>query len=142
MLTLYVIITLFKRFRQRLCFVWDDSCRFCERSKDKAKWLDWLDRLEVVGQSQVATVDPDWVEGYTPEQGDKGMFIRPIAKPSKAYYGFYALRRLVWALPLTWVTIPFWYIPGVPWTGERVYAWIAANRKRFGGCKPDGTCDL
>lgn len=139
---MFTLTKLFKRFTQPLCFVWDDSCRFCEQSKNKAQWLDWCNRLQIVGQSKVTTVPPAWVEGYNPELGDKGMFIRPIGEPSKAYYGFYALRRLVWALPLTWVTVPVWYIPGVPWVGERIYAWIAANRKRFGGCNTDNTCDL
>lgn len=132
---------LFQRFAEPLCFVWDDSCRFCARSKNLAQALDWLHRLHIVGQSEVGDVLPEWVVGYTPEEGSKGLFIRSLGETPKAYYGFFAVRRLVWVLPIAWITLPFWYLPGVSWVGQKVYAWIAANRQKLGGCNGDGSCE-
>ncbi|MEX0878117.1 MAG: DCC1-like thiol-disulfide oxidoreductase family protein [Thermoanaerobaculia bacterium] len=63
-----------------------------------------------------------------------------VATPrGRIHSGFDAYRALAWALPLAWPVAPFLYVPGVPWVGRRVYAAVAARRRRLGCPVAPGT---
>jgi hypothetical protein len=62
------------------------------------------------------------------------MYARVQGEPP--HRGFYAFRRLLWFSPLMWPLLPLFYFPGVSLPGERIYAWVARNRKDF-GCESD-----
>ena len=36
---------------------------------------------------------------------------------------------------------PLYYIPGIPWLGDRLYKWVARNRFRLVPCH-DGVCTI
>lgn len=67
-----------------------------------------------------------------------------IDRAGRIHRGFHAWRRLAREFPLTWLIVPFLYVPPVPHVGGVVYRWIAAHRHRVrlpGGASP-GSCEL
>ncbi|MGE5701472.1 MAG: thiol-disulfide oxidoreductase DCC family protein [Clostridia bacterium] len=55
--------------------------------------------------------------------------------------GFYAVRYLLAYTKLFWLA-PLLYIPGIPWIGVKLYAWVANNRYRlFGEWKEEVSSD-
>ena len=59
---------------------------------------------------------------------DRAMHIK--LPGGKTYKGFYAFRQLTHHLPVLWIFASFLYIPGIPTIGRKVYAHIAARRKK------------
>ncbi len=120
------------KFQTPLVLVWDSHCRFCQRWAERIHRWDWLKRVHLVDSENVHTVPADWLTGWTPEIAERSFWVRPISTRSKGYEGFYAIRRLAWALPILWLIIPVLYLPPVPWLGGRIYAWVAAHRHQLG----------
>jgi predicted DCC family thiol-disulfide oxidoreductase YuxK len=118
---------------QRLDVVYDGLCRFCIRSIRVIRSLDVLRRVafhdandrEAVAAAFPALADADL---------DDAMYA--VDARGRRYRGFYAFRRLAWALPPVWWLIPLLYVPGVSFVGERIYGYIARNRSRL-GCRVD-----
>jgi predicted DCC family thiol-disulfide oxidoreductase YuxK len=106
--------------------LFDGQCRLCRRSV----W--WLTKLDVFkslayidfhNTQERTTVAPN----LTLEELDKAMH---IALPNNSFKkGFYAFREITKTLPVLWVLWPILYVPGVPFIGEKVYAYIASKRK-------------
>lgn len=129
-----------QRFNTPVCLIWDDSCKFCERSKIIISFFDIRKRVFPVGKSKRMTVPEEWTKGYDDNAFEKGLFVRGLGHDDRPAYGFYALRRLCWCLPIGWLFLPLLYIPGIPWIGAKLYAWVAKNRKKLGGCSDE--CSL
>src|SRR5262249_12730354 len=60
-----------------------------------------------------------------------------VARTGRITAGFDAMRSLAAWLPLCWPLALFGYLPGVAWTGRRVYNRFAATRPRDVPCTDD-----
>lgn len=112
--------------------IFDGQCGFCIRSLKVVRALDIRGALRFHDANQ-----PETLELFPELRGadlTEAMYARVQGEP--AHRGFYAFRRVLWSSPLMWPLIPLLYFPGVSFLGERVYAWVARNRKNF-GCESD-----
>jgi predicted DCC family thiol-disulfide oxidoreductase YuxK len=116
----------------KIAVLYDAACHLCRRSMFVLLLLDHLHRLRAVNFR-----DTVLRKKYAPDIAlidlDRSMHIK---MPKGNYAGFDAFRALSWHLPPLWPLAPFFYIPGIPPLGRRVYAYIAANRNRCA----DGYC--
>ena len=119
------------RFFQKVSLVWDDECRFCRRWVDRISRIDWLGRIRWIGASEVPDTPEELTKGWSPTVVEDSIWVKGIGSPA-SYTGFYAFRRLAWAIPLAWPFLPIVYLPFVPGIGQQIYAWIAKNRHQFG----------
>lgn len=119
------------RLFQKVSLVWDDECRFCKRWVDRISRFDWLNRITWIGANQVPQASPDLVQGWNPAIVEESIWVKGIGSP-EGYSGFFAFRRLAWAIPVAWPMLPLLYLPLVPNVGQRIYAWVARNRHQFG----------
>jgi predicted DCC family thiol-disulfide oxidoreductase YuxK len=111
--------------------IYDGDCGFCMRSlnylrkTDVRKVFSYLDfHDEVVVRNRfpsLAEVKSTDFESAMYVVDPKGLVFR----------GFFAFRRLIWASPLLWILIPFFYFPGARLLGPKTYAWVANNRSRL-----------
>jgi len=117
--------------------LYDGSCPFCLKSVAILKSLDWRKALHFQNGRETASLPPS-DPPLVPKRLIEEMH---VVSPGGAavYAGFRAFRYMSWRLPLLWPVAPLLYIPGVPWLGQRVYLWIAANRFKLVPCK-DGVC--
>lgn len=112
--------------------LFDGRCGLCTRSIFMLQNFDWLDHLAYVDFRDAkarTAIAPELTEAEL----DKSMhIIMPyvLSPKSKVIKGFDAFRRMTWHLPALCITAPFLYIPGIPFIGRRIYAKIAANRKK------------
>src|ERR1700730_9251621 len=116
----------------RIDIIFDGQCGFCIRSLRVMRALDIRESLRFYDANQPGTLElfPELAGAALAE----AMYVHVQGEPS--YSGFYAFRRVLWSSPLMWPLIPLFYIPGVSFLGERVYAWVARNRNNF-GCESD-----
>jgi predicted DCC family thiol-disulfide oxidoreductase YuxK len=119
--------------------LYDAQCQFCQKSVAILKRLDWFGRLTYQNGREVdalPTTDPPLI----PERLLEEMHVVTPDRRS-VYHGFGAFRWMAWRLPLCWLVVPFLYIPGVPWLGNRIYRWIARNRFKIVPCD-ERECEL
>lgn len=115
----------------------DGECVFCRRSVELLKALDLRGALRM----RDFRVDP--ASDIDPARAEKELLLR--TRDGRILGGFWAFREMSKRLPLTFLIWPFLYLPGVPWIGERVYAWVADHRLLLMGRAQDcesGTCAL
>ena len=128
-----------KRFNQPIVVVFDSDCTFCQQSMQRLRRLDWKKRLIFVGSDDVPNAPIEQVAGWTREGGQGALWAKPLPmnnQPEEGAWGYFALRRLAWVLPIGWLGLIILYLPPVVWVGKRIYSWIAANRHRW-GCSED-----
>ncbi len=104
--------------------VYDGECDFCKSSVLVLRFLDALRLLtfcDAHDPAQLAQARP-----VTFEQAERSAWA--VDARNRAFPGFYAFRQIAWRLPATWLLVPFLYIPGIPWLGERAYAWVVKHR--------------
>jgi predicted DCC family thiol-disulfide oxidoreductase YuxK len=118
---------------QRVDVVYDGLCLFCVRTIRMLRPLDVLGRVSFHDAN-----DRQAVVGRFPAlaEADLDDAMYAIDGSGRRYRGFYAFRRLAWALPAVWWLIPLLYLPGMSFVGERVYGHVARNRSRL-GCRID-----
>lgn len=119
--------------------LYDGDCKFCRKSVEALRRLDWLDRLDYMDVR-----DPDALAdvGVSLEPGrllEEMHLVTPDG--AKVYSGFRAFRWIAWRLPLLWVVAPLLYLPGAESVGQRMYLWVARNRFRLLPCH-GGVCTL
>jgi predicted DCC family thiol-disulfide oxidoreductase YuxK len=107
----------------RLDVLYDGNCHLCVRTVTVLDSLDWLGRLRTA-DAAVATLEPP--DAMYTLDGDTG------------YRGYRAFRRVARALPALWPLVPLAYLPGAAPLGERVYEYVAVNRRRISACSIDG----
>lgn len=113
---------------------YDGHCGLCLRSLFTLQMVDWLGRLQYVdfrNESARQKHAPD----LSLETLDRAMHIR--FADGRTLHGFDAFRALSWHLPPFWLAAPLLYLPGIPFVGRNIYAWIADSRQKCGheGCK-------
>src|SRR5262245_3997357 len=119
--------------------LYDGRCEFCRRSVRFLKKLDWRGRLQFADGRDPANL-PATKEPLDPRRLLEEMHVvTPDGR--RVYHGFGAFRRIAWLLPPLWLLVPFLYIPGVPWLGQRLYLWVAKNRFHLIPCH-DGQCQV
>lgn len=106
------------RVTDRVAVLYDGNCLLCVRTITFLRGLDWLGRLELVNAASSGT-QPDAMYAVA---------------GARRYRGFLAYRRMAWAIPALWPTVPFLYLPGVPAIGERIYTRVADARAESGSC--------
>ncbi len=119
--------------------LFDGTCAFCQKSVSILKRLDWRRRLDCRDANDTA----NWPATQPPLDHGRLMEEMHVVPPgsTKAYAGFAAFRWMAARMPPTWPLVPFLYIPGVPWLGQKVYEWIAKHRYQIVPCH-DGQCAL
>lgn len=112
----------------RAILLYDGQCGLCIRSVKRLQAMDCFGAVQPVDfhtVPDVATLHPD----LTPERCRSRMqLIEPSGRLSE---GFLSVRRLSWRLPWLWPLLPFVYLPGAAWVGQRVYDWVATRRFLF-----------
>ena len=117
--------------------LYDGACPLCQRGVRILRKLDWLGKLQFQDARDVAHLPP-CDEPLDPKRLLEEMHVvTPDGR--RAYAGFRAFRWMAWRLPLTVLSAPLLYLPGVPWLGHRVYMWVARNRFKLVPCQ-DGQC--
>lgn len=117
--------------RRKLILFYDGMCPVCKRSRRWVERLDWLNRVEYADIH-----DREFANAQLPDVSYAGMLKEMYVKrPDGQYYGGYdAFRALAPVLPLTWLCVPFMWLPGARWLGAKVYKFIARNRYRYAKC--------
>ena len=114
----------------------DGLCVFCRRSVRVLRVLDLRRRL-VFHDSTDRKLVLRQLPALAGADLDAAMW---ALTRGRTYRGFYAFRRIAWAVPPLWPLVPLLHLPGVSVVGERVYDWVARNRSQL-GCRvggPDG----
>ena len=107
--------------------VYDGACHFCIRSLRGLKRFDPLDRMQLVDGTIPANL------ARFPELRDADLASAMYAvADGRAYRGFDAFRRAMWASPYLFAVAFIGYLPGVPFLGRRLYDWVARNRHALG----------
>ncbi|GBD36319.1 hypothetical protein HRbin36_01440 [bacterium HR36] len=127
--------------KDRPVVLYDGECPLCVRSVGILRRLDVFGRLAYQNAREPFQL-PKTTPPILPEKLLEEMYVvTPGTDRRRAYGGFFAFRWLAWQLPACWPIVPFLYLPGAAWVGERVYAWIARNRFRLLPCHGN-TCRL
>ncbi len=105
---------------------YDGACGLCLRSVRILRWLDWLHRLGF----QDMTGAPEEELPVAPERALEGLPMR--TRHGRILVGFPAMRRALLQTPLGALPALLLFLPGVSHLGARVYAFVAANRRREG----------
>lgn len=110
--------------------VYDGDCEFCERTVRLLKRWDRRDRLRPVPFQSADLVS------YGIERGAAEEAMHLVSPTGEVWRGAEAGREIAALMPggrpLAWL----FRVPGVLPLAERVYAWIARRRHRF-GCSSD-----
>ena len=118
----------------RPVLLYDGNCGFCRR------WVRRLQRWDRgAAIDYVAAADRGAVAGLPPLSDaalDRAMHL--VTRDGQVCAGARALTPLLPILPGGRLLVPLMSLPGVQLLADRVYAWVAARRHRF-GCGPT-TC--
>ncbi len=108
-----------------IVLLYDGRCGLCKSSMKILHALDWFSVLQFENLH-----DPAVRNHYAPEISFEKLNAAMHIKLQDGTFrkGFFAFRRLCFALPLLWILAPFLYVPGVSWIGETIYEWVASHR--------------
>lgn len=106
-----------------VCF-YDGACGLCRTGRDALRRLDWLGRLAFVDLLALP-------ETHLPVPIDTALRGMPMrTRDGQVLVGFEAVRRALRQTPAGFVPGWLMYLPGLAWAGRRVYAAVAARRRR------------
>lgn len=111
----------------KISVLYDGHCGLCRRALGTLRALDWRGVIRPVN-FRMEEERRQWAPDILLEDLDRAMHIRYAN--GATLHGFSAFRSLSWHLPLLWILAPLFYLPGVKFVGDRVYARIAARRNR------------
>ncbi len=124
-----------RRWKGHITVLYDGRCGLCRRSVFGLTVVNSLGRLSFTDLRDTvarAAAAPD----LALEDLEREMHVRlPNGRTTSGFFGF---RTLAWHIPLLWPIVLGLYVPGVPWIGKKVYARVAARRRR---CSHEG-CSL
>lgn len=123
------------RANRRIAVLYDGQCGLCKRTVRMLRKLDWMHKLSFVDfhhHDAHKAAAPD----LTFDELNKALHIR--LPDGRTYQGYSAFRMLARHLPPLWITVPFLHLPGARLIGDKLYANVAARRKR---CTHEG-CEL
>lgn len=108
-----------------LVILFDGRCGLCKRTLKILHALDWLQRLHFQNYH-----DPDVRKRFAPDVPLTELHREMHAQlpDGRMMKGFTAFRAIAWNVPVFWMIAPLLYFPGVPWIGEKAYAFISLKR--------------
>ncbi len=124
--------------RRKYTVFYDGMCPICKRARRNLERFDWLGRL------QFADIhDRTRAEADLPDVSYADMLRQMYVKrPDGRYFGgFEAFRAIAPVLPISWLLVPFLWLPGAGFFGRRIYKFIARNRFRYAKCD-DEFCSM
>ena len=124
--------------KSKAAVLFDGDCALCCKSRDLLQRFDWNHNLRYVNMRDESALEQ---EDVTPPDGDWLGQMHVVAREGKMHSGYYAIRWILWRLPMLCWIAPFLYIPGIPPLGEKAYLWVAKNRFRLVPCH-NGVCSL
>ncbi|MCA1032464.1 DUF393 domain-containing protein [Bacillus timonensis] len=118
---------------------YDASCQLCQKTKIIFSKLDWFNKAKWISIQEIN--DNPSYSFLDKEALEKEMHL--ISPEGKVYSGFFAVRRLSLAFPLTFFIGLVAYFPLFHYIGIPLYQMIAKNRhKILGGNCENGTCKI
>ena len=122
----------------RATVLFDGDCPLCQRLSRTLARLDWRGKLHFQNARDV----PNLPITSPPLNPDRLLEEMHLVTPRGAILaGYRAFRWIAWRLPMFWPLAPLLYLPGVPWTGNKLYLWVARRRYRLAPCS-HGVCRL
>ncbi|HEX7019379.1 MAG TPA: DCC1-like thiol-disulfide oxidoreductase family protein [Gemmatimonadaceae bacterium] len=123
--------------RGTIAVIYDGDCGLCTRTAAGIAGFDILRRVELCDLWR----DWDAVSARYPalDQEACAIAMHAVESGGRLSQGFTAFRRLLWYVPVGWLLLPIFYVPGIRPVGERVYAWVAARRARTACAVPSTT---
>ena len=109
--------------------LYDGLCLLCGKARKVISVLDWFTVIKTVD-----AYDKESLAQIPVEISDINTLLSEIHLLDKngiTYTGFYAVRKIGLKLPLTAPFALLLYLPGINLLGEKVYAYIAKNRRRI-----------
>ena len=116
---------------ERARFVFDGYCGFCTRWVRLLARIDRHDRVEFLAGHERHTVDRT---GITAAESVESAWV--VLPTGHRVAGAPAIATATAVATGTRLPLVFWRLPGVPALLDRLYRWIAANRRRFRGDTP------
>jgi predicted DCC family thiol-disulfide oxidoreductase YuxK len=114
------------RSRERYAMLFDGGCGLCQRTVQIVRRLDIRDRIDVLDISR------DWpsVAARFPGLSHEACFedMHVVTPRGDVAIGFVAYRAMARSIPAAWPVLPFLYLPGARFVGDRVYRAIARHR--------------
>jgi protein-S-isoprenylcysteine O-methyltransferase Ste14/predicted DCC family thiol-disulfide oxidoreductase YuxK len=128
----------------RYVVLFDGHCKFCTLGAKQLAGLGKPGAVELVSFQEPGVLDQ--FPGLSHEACMRQMYL--VVPDGRVFGGFEAAVRAVATRPVVgWIALGY-YLPGVRWVFDTVYALVAANRYRImgktlaqGGCQ-EGTCSL
>ncbi len=127
----------------KVVMLYDGLCGLCNQSQHLVHRLDWLGRVE-----QLNAQEYQKIVARFPELQDQDILGEIFVQTKRGDWqrGFFGMRYLARQLPLTWLILPFLYLPLMNQLGPKIYAWVAHRRYAFNrwlgnGCA-DGVCKI
>lgn len=120
--------------------LYDGQCPFCTASVKRLQTLARRETIAAVDFQQPGVLDR--FPGLSHEQCMRQMHL--VTPTGRVYGGFEAAVQAIATRPiLGWIAY-LYYLPGLRWLLDRLYAFIAARRYRMrqGDACPTGTCGL
>jgi predicted DCC family thiol-disulfide oxidoreductase YuxK len=112
----------------------------CPRCRASMALIAAADPDRVIEPIDLTAVD---VASIHPDLTRKGCMrsMHVVSRSRGITAGFDGVRSVAASLPLFWPVAAILYLPGVAWSGRRVYNWLAATRPRDVPCT-DEVCGL
>lgn len=127
----------------KLVVLYDGKCVLCCQSVRVIRVLDWLNKVDTLDLHNA-----DVADRFSHFDKEKLLGeMHAITPQDETNAGFFAIRYINRVLPLGWLTLPIFYLPGMNWLGPKLYQWVAQRRYRlnqaFGAdlCE-DGVCKI
>ena len=108
--------------------IYDGECGICRRSVGWIRERDREERIEVVPYQ-----DPTVPERFSEvPRHDMERAMQLVALDGARWEGARALEEILAILPRWRVAAPLFRIPGVRRVADRIYRWVATNRRHLG----------
>jgi predicted DCC family thiol-disulfide oxidoreductase YuxK len=119
--------------KSSLDVIYDAQCRFCERSLALLRRLAGRLMFRLHDANDDEKIRSDFPMLANANTND-AMFV--VTTRGEIFRGFFAYRRILWESPRLYPLLPMFYAPGAALVGQRIYAWVAGNRRHL-ACSVD-----
>ena len=121
------------RRRGHLEVLYDGLCPLCRRTVRLLSGLDLFQRLKFLDFRNLGLAEYNRSRGLKLKLEDLASEMYVVSR-SGVNAGFDGYRTMSMALPALWPSVPLLFLPGVPFVGKLVYAYMARNRLTLFTC--------